>query len=305
MAAPSSIPYPARGPLPFPPFFSSPSPARVSLLDRWHLLSLDAPTVAALWTWFLAHANHVAVPATSIAAMAIAVWLLYAADRLLDARLLDACLRETPHTLELRHHFHHRHRRRFLVAIAAASLALAALLPTLPPAAIRLYLVEGSFLAGYFILIHATRSAHRLPKELAVGLFFAAATFIPTISRQPALRLQLLAPAILFATLCSLNCLFIYTWEHAASTRHQAAASTHPATRFALRYLHPAAFTLLVAAAALTLAGHRAPWQIPAATALATALLLALHHYRRAFPATTLRAAADLALLTPLLFLFC
>ncbi|MEO6804265.1 MAG: hypothetical protein ABI197_13585 [Granulicella sp.] len=312
-----------RPPLPFPRL---PASSR-NPIALWHLLSLDAPTVAALWTWFLARVNHLALPATSIAAMATAVWLLYAADRLLDARMLDARSLDgtldatipNSQPLEARHRFHHRHRRAFLIGIAAATLALAALLPTLDPAAIRLYLIEASFLVGYFVLIHATRSAHRLPKELAVGLFFAAATFIPTIARDPALRLPLLAPALLFAVLCSLNCLFIYAWEHPRPH-----TDAHPITRIALRYLHPLALSLLAAAIALTLAPHlltlipnllsrsvaegsafllkSAPTSIPAAIAIAALLLLLLDHYRHRLSPTLLRAAADLALLTPLLF---
>jgi hypothetical protein len=266
---------------------------RLNPLALWHLLSLDAPTVAALWTWFIARANHVPLPATSVAAMAIAVWLLYAADRLLDARTLHG-----PH-LEARHHFHHRHRAAFMLGIAMATLALAILLPALSLEALRLYLVEGSFLVGYFILIHATGSAHRLPKELAVGLFFAAATFIPTISRVPALRLPLLLPAILFAGLCSLNCLFIYAWEHPAS-RLQGA---HPATQLALRYLQPLAFLVMGTAVTLTFLDVRVPRRLLVVIVLSTALLLTLHRFRHAFSSTTLRAAADLVLLTPLLFL--
>ena len=52
----------------------------------WHLLSLDAPTVAALWTWFIAATNHIHLPLSSPLAMFIAVWTLYAADRVLDAQ---------------------------------------------------------------------------------------------------------------------------------------------------------------------------------------------------------------------------
>jgi hypothetical protein len=58
-------------------------------LALWHLLSLDAPTIAALWTWFIASANHIHLPIASTLAMALAVWMLYAADRLMDARLLN------------------------------------------------------------------------------------------------------------------------------------------------------------------------------------------------------------------------
>src|SRR5271156_21025 len=33
-----------------------------NLAEWWHLLSLDAPTVAALWSWFFARAMHLHLP---------------------------------------------------------------------------------------------------------------------------------------------------------------------------------------------------------------------------------------------------
>ena len=265
-------------------------------LALWHLLSLDAPTIAALWTWFIASANHIHLPLSSTLAMALAVWMLYAADRLMDARLIDARLMDarlanidpTHHEdLEARHYFHHRHRTAFLTGILLASIALALLLPHLEPAAIRLYLILGGLVFGYFIVIHARQDSHRYPKELAVGICFAAATFIPTIARQPTLRPALLPPAILFAALCSLNCLFIYAWEHAPQPHH----------------LPLLAIILSLTAATVAFVDHQAPWTISAAVALAAALLLVLHRLNRNIPATTLRATADLVLLTPALLL--
>jgi hypothetical protein len=278
----------------------------------WHLLSLDAPTVAVLWTWFIARANHIYLPTSSILAMAVAVWMLYAADRIMDARLIDASPLDTrfPHEedLEARHYFHHQHRTAFLAGILLASFALAVLLPRLEPAALHLYLILGGLLAGYFILIHAVppapakKAAHRLPKEIAVGIFFASAIFIPTIARRPDLRLTLLPAAILFAALCSLNCLFIYAWEHPhPNPRHPA----HAATRLALRHLSLLEISIPMVTAALICLPkiNQAPWSIPTACALSAALLLLLHHRHRDIAPITLRAAADLALLTPLLLL--
>jgi hypothetical protein len=238
--------------------------------------------------------------------MALAVWMLYAADRLMDARLIDGRLMDarivdidlTRHEdLEARHYFHHRHRTSFLTGILLASIALALLLPHLEPEAIRLYVVLGVLISGYFILIHATRSAHRLPKEIAVGLFFAAATFIPTVARRPNLRLPLLPSALLFATLCSLNCLFIYAWEHTPTGTNRA----HPITRVAIRNLPSLTTFLTLSSAALALLDHNAPWPMPCATALAATILLLLHNRRRSLAPITLRAAADLALTTPIL----
>jgi hypothetical protein len=285
-------------------------------LALWHLLSLDAPTVAVLWTWFIASANHVRLPLASSLAMAITVWMLYAADRLMDARLMDTRLLDSNPThhedLEARHYFHHRHRTAFLTGILLASIALAILLPRLDAQAIHLYLILGGLVAGYFILIHATSSAaaqqkvahrlpaHRLPKEIAVGLCFAAATFIPTVARRPDLRLSLLPSALLFATLCSLNCLFIYAWEHDNPRTHR---PTHAITRIALHNLPLLTILVALTCTSLTVFNHQAPWPIPCATAISAALLLLLHNQRHSIGRTTLRAAADLALTTPLLLL--
>jgi hypothetical protein len=285
-------------------------PIPVRTVRLWHLLSLDAPTVAALWTWFLATTNHIRLPLAAPLAMAVAVWMLYAADRLLDTRRLDALpfVGDQLQELEARHLFHHRHRRGFRIGIVVCSLVLALLLPQLAPAAIRLYLVLGSLLFGYFLLIHSPgpNADMSLPKELAVGIFFSAATFVPTIARQPELRPALLPMALLFALLCSLNCLFIYAWEHPDPTPR-----THPATRRALRFL--GSLTLFTACAGLVLAGlslhapsRLAQWPIPAAATVSALLLLLLDRLRRShrfLAPTTLRAAADLCLLTPLLFL--
>jgi hypothetical protein len=303
------------------------STARITLraVSLWHLLSLDAPSVAALWTWFLADSNHVHLPATAILAMAIAVWMLYAADRLLDARRIESHAHSIPfhsdlhEKLEPRHLFHYRHRRAFRSILLLCSFTLAVLLPQLLPTAIRLYLILGGLLVGYFILIHAPatdrssraphsaapRVPHRIPKEFAVGVFFSAANFIPTIAREPALRPVLLPAALLFALLCSLNCLFIYSWEHPGAT-----SFTHPATRLALRSLRGLTLAAIVLSLALAMftqlsPRHLPPWPILTATALSGILLLALDHLNRShhLSPTPLRASADLCLFTPLLLL--
>ena len=267
-------------------------------LALWHLLSLDAPTVATLWTWFIASANHVRLPLSAALAMTIAVWTLYAADRLMDARLLN--LEPTYHEdLEARHYFHHLHRSTFLRGIFFASIALAAILPQLEPAAVHLYLILGALVFAYFTVIHATSSGHRLPKEIAVGLFFAAAIFIPTVARRPDLRIDLLPSAILFAALCSLNCLFIYAWEHPGT---HFAQRTHAITRIALGNLELLTVLLIVAGFALAFFNHHSYWPIAWAITFSATLLLLLHKQRASVSRVTLRAAADLVLTTPLLF---
>lgn len=281
-----------------------------SPLAAWHLLSLDAPTVAVLWTWFIALANHIPLPLSEPLAMAIVVWMLYAADRLLDARLIDVPVVEPrvnrSGELEDRHYFHHRHRNGFVAVILLASIALALVLPRLDPRAIRLDLILGSLLAGYFILTHISRAVAsitvtpQLPKEIAVGIFFAAAVFIPSVARRPDLRLALLPPALLLSTLCSLNCVFIFAWEHATvSTTNP----PHSTTRFVLRHLSLLTGGVILTCFALTVFDHAVPWPITLAIALSGSLLCLFHHRRNHMEPVTLRASADLALTTPLLFL--
>ena len=278
------------------------SPQRTPLA-LWHLLSLDAPTVAALWTWFIAHCIGLHLPWTPVAAMFVAVWMLYAADRLLDARAEASAIE-----LEERHRFHHRHKRAFLPGIVIASIVLAALLHHLDSAALHLQALLASLLFAYFFLIHifpATPLApetgtRRLPKELAVGIFFPAAVFVPTVARQPHLRALLAPDALLFAAVCTLNCLFLYAWEHPGKRPF-----AHWTTRFATGHLASLSCITAVLSFTRALLEHRhspSPiWMLSLACGCSASLLLLLHTQRRHLAAIHLRAAADLALLTPAL----
>ncbi len=233
-----------------------------SPLALWHLLSLDAPTVATLWLVFVAHATQTALPPLLAPAMFVAVWIIYAVDRLLDST-------NDSDQLEARHHFHYLHRQAFMASIAVATLALSVLLyQTHLPAAY--FPLAAAFLA-WFAAVHFTRM--RLPKEVATGLIFAAAVFAPELPHH-------WAGALAFALIGTVNGAWINRWE---------------APRRSLRYLPQ------VTAGILLLALHRSP--VTAAIALAAAALLALNYLRHRLDPTTLRAAADLALLTPILFL--
>ena len=281
------------------------------LLALWHLLSLDAPSVAALWTLFFARSMHRTLPASAPLSMFLAVWMLYVAARLLDSRILIVPRSSLPLTsrlvdvgragLEARHYFHHRHRRPLLAMLVMGAIGLAALLPRLSLIAIRLDLLLASALFAYFLLIHATGSAHRLPKEISVGLFFSAAVAIPTVAGLPGGRLHLLPMAVLFALLCSLNCLFIYRWEHGDSAAMvRAEPLAHPLTRMALHRLKPLCLALVAASVLLSAVQHQAE---PLALALSAVLLLTLDRFRAVFAPLILRAAADGVLLTPLLLI--
>ena len=259
-------------------------------LTGWHLLSLDAPTVAALWTWFVARCAHIALPWIVTTAMFLAVWLLYAADRLLDGRRGDARREDE---LERRHRFHREHRPAFT---AAMTLGVGALIPLviamarLPDNAFWPFAGLGAVLAGWFGVIHLARPRGSLrgTKELVPGVFFGAAVFLPTLTRAPELRPWLETAAVAFGLVCWLNCRLIDGWEHdgvGAKTPALGAVLGVACVGLAAVRLEPMTPVLL-------------------AVGLAAAGLLGLDLIAGRLDRTTLRAAADLVLLTPLAVLF-
>jgi hypothetical protein len=263
-------------------------------LSLWHLLSLDAPTVAALWTAFVARVVHVPLRWMTCPAVFVCVWMLYASDRLLDARDLGGPA--TTSELEERHLYHHRHQRAFVAALFVAAGAAALLVPQLDPAALRLYAALAAFQAVYFFLIHIYfRPTAPLPKELAVGIFFAAAVFIPSAAHVATLKL--VPVALAFAAVCTLNCVYVYAWEHAGGQ-----SGAHITTRFAASHPFASAGILFVFTTVLAFVlPHLRPLAL--ALDLSIALLFTLHEVRTRLRRTQLRAAADLALLTPLIVL--
>lgn len=263
-----------------------------TLLRYWHLLSLDAPTVAALWCWAFGRAARLRLAPWLPAALALGTWLFYVADRLLDARLSpDSLLHE-------RHHFHERHRRRFLAIALPVALALTVLVARMPRSLIAAYCVLGALSLLYLGLVHLTarasgKSLHYFPKEFAVALLFAAASALPAWDEARRIAagmprhhpLLLLCP--LFAVVCWTNCVAIEDWEQ----QHRG----H-------RVLWLAALAVAVSGLGLLeLANHPACW-LAAAAALSAALLMLLD--RSGLTAAARRIAADLALLTPLLLLY-
>jgi hypothetical protein len=275
--------------------------AQTSIADRvssgatplalWHLLSLDAPTVATLWTWFVARCTRTALAPAVLVAMFLAVWLLYATDRLLDTR---RAARPTRESLEARHLFHQLHRRAYTRAVLLVSVTLVPLIIALPRLELFRYLGLAALLVLWFVLIHTLSKTRpqALPKELALGPFFAAAVFIPSWST---LSLPLLFAGIFFALLCTQNCLYIYSWEHQGRS-----TAAHITTRLGVRFLTPVTiFGTALPIALMPASRELAPLFL--AISLAAALLLLLDRAHLFFDRTHLRAAADLVLLTPLL----
>jgi hypothetical protein len=257
-----------------------------NLATWWHLLSLDAPTVAALWAWFFARAMRLHMPVFPALLLALGTWLLYVADRILDGLRRNEGLRE-------RHYFHARHRPVFLTAASFLFLLFAwSVFTRMRPEALRDNLFIGVFALFYLFAVHRRAAPSRLPKELAVAILFATATAVPAWSRISTGKQQL-APAVLFfALLCWINCVGIEKWE---------GGTPHPTTRWASLHLRSiVTMTALLSIVAALLAPSRGLTAVYLAALLSSGLLFALDTRRTHLSALHLRIAADAALLTPL-----
>lgn len=254
--------------------------ARRAPLEIWHLLSLDAPTVAAVWAAFFAASFHVALPWTAPLALALAVWIFYAADRLSDAQ-------HEASSLEDRHRFHAQHARGFFVAIGFAVPAVLVLLVELPHTVRIAWLLLVLPLMSYAAAVHWLKL--RVPKEWMVGSFFAIAIAAPCLLNKDHVAEWLCAAA--FGILCWLNCVRIARAESAATDRATAWAIDH----FSGITL---AFAIANAAIALFLPQARG---VALALVAAALLLRALDLLEPRTSAVRMRALADAALLTPLL----
>ena len=197
-----------------------------------------------------------------------------------------------------RHFFHWRHRRS-LIPIACATAAIAIILiADRMPAAVR---DRNSVLAAaalvYFSGVHSTArlpvwlrklvSSKLLSKELIVGLLFTAGCIAPTIARVHFISWPFCVCFALFAMLAWINCSAIESWE-----------SSRLPSRVPLQ-------TAVLAISAIAASGAMAflNWRLSAlaCSAAISALLLSLLDRRRAaISPLTLRALADLVLLTPL-----
>lgn len=275
--------------------------------ECWHLLSLDAPTVAALWAWAIGRAVHVAVSADSLALLFLGTWLLYVADRVLDGFHQDSArLRE-------RHLFYRRHRAAALaVAVPVAGVLAWLVALHMLDRARRADLLLFALAAAYFSLVHLRgRAIERwFPKELLVALIAAAAIAVPAWSRAQGHGGVLFAAFVaLFASICWLNCVAIEKWEGPAAAASRGAHIVDPTTRWGQQRLRR--IGAAVAVAAVFAAGAFLGLNDTAAAALCLAgaasaallVLLDVSHSRGGVSAFHLRIAADVALLTPLLLI--
>lgn len=176
-----------------------------------NLFCLDAPIVAVAWQWLFARAFGAQLDFAVRLLLFLTGWLIYLADRFADSIALPP---QSP--ISLRHQFCREHMIGWWIAIV--TIFLVDLLIALRTLDLQMFLLGGTLAALcalYLFLNHLLGGKWPLlpMKEKAIGILFAAGTALGVIAHLPGLTLSFGVALLLFAILCTYNCLSIAAWE--------------------------------------------------------------------------------------------
>lgn len=264
-----------------------------------NLLCLDAPLVAVVWLAMFASTFGLRIPIESRITLFLTAWLIYLGDRLGDVLTVESC-----DALSGRQAFCSRHRPAFLVAIVVIALGDGRLILSALDFRLRFAgAIIGIIAAAYLIVNHSLGQLWRIIplKELFIGFLFAAGTVIPVATKMTATTPVFYVTTILFACLCTFNCVSIAAWDQALDEEQ---GKYSIATRFdALRdTLQPLGLSLAAAAGICSIAFRAAAPAINC-IALSCVFLVLLDVTKNRIPRDERTALADLVLLTPIAFL--
>jgi hypothetical protein len=259
-----------------------------------NLVCLDAPLVAICWQWIFAHSFHLSVPAGHRAALFLTAWIIYLADRLGDSMSLVAGQPKS-----LRQQFCLRHKRIWLVSMICVGLFdLIVVLRAVNIETAVLGGVLGAFTIAYLAINHAhSQIWETIPlKEFLIGSLFAAGTLEGVTPHIFAERSAMIFAAILFVSLCSLNCVSIAIWERDLDRiQGKHSIATHWANA---NFLADMLLLVLPAASGLVALFDRGAWPVMLCVGASSLFLGALRYVRASRDKRT--ALADIVLLTPL-----
>ena len=269
-----------------------------------NLVCLDAPIVAVTWLCLFARVFRVPVSMGNATALFLTAWLIYLADRVVDASSLKS---GTPRSL--RQEFCLRHREIWVSALVIIGAGDAFVIWRDTAAVTFLAGAVVGVLALLYLVLNQPLGLiwRSLPaKEIAIGLLFAAGTLVALLPTFPPFTFSFLAGAVFFAALCALNCIAIARWEHELD---RAQRKVSLATRYPSVTRHVGKFCVCLALAALGLAiSLRSAAALFVCLGVSALLLTALNSSfkegrfanRRSLGPDARTALADLVLLTPL-----
>ncbi len=263
-----------------------------------NLVCLDAPIVAISWQWLFGHTFGISIPLAEREALFLTAWAIYLVDRLADSVSLPINLPKAA-----RQEFCWRHRTVWIFLIVVSALAdLAIILRALGRETVIAGVFLGAVATGYLAINHVLNRFWRaIPlKEISVGFLFAAGTLLVLAARVSLIQPNIVLAAILFAILCTLNCVSIAIWERdldLAQAKHSIATRWPQIDTFA----RVALFALATATAVLAVI-NQGLWSMWACLGASALLLAALHFV--SIPRDERTALADLVLFAPLALMF-
>lgn len=261
----------------------------------WNILSADASTVAIVWTLLFAYASNARLSSGDEIVLSLVVWVIYMSDRLLDGwRAKSRTL------LQDRHVFCARHRVALVCLVALAVTGIVWLTAErLAPIEASAGMKLGAIIGVYMASVHVGRGwiTRLVPKEVAVGVLFAAGTTLPMWSQSRRFSWDMWLSVALFALVCSLNCLSIDCWENYRS-EDAWQRTPHPVVRWANSHINLLAAVLATLALIVFFVLHAKGSSGPEvlAVSLAAQLILLLNRWRGRLSRPALRVLADAAL---------
>ena len=260
-----------------------------------NLLCLDAPLVAVTWQWVFAQTFDLPVPSANRAALFLTAWLIYLVDRWVDSQGLSPAA-----PTSLRQRFSRQLGHGWLWIIASVAVLDAwVILRSLERQTVIVGILVGGLCLFYLGTNIAAGKVWRVmpAKEFLVGTLFALGTLVSVMPPAELARPAGLVAFLLFAGVCSLNCISIAVWEvevDRAQGRHTIA------TRGSARVNYVYVGGVILNACCL-IAGILWPRLalLPPAIGLAAVLLMILNAVRALFPRDVCTALADLVLLIP------
>lgn len=278
----------------------APDPPLTTLLLWLTILSLDAPAVAVLWQLIFARSFNVRVEASTTILLALVVWLIYVADRVLDALKAPSKGAEPA-----RHIFYRQHLWAFLVPLCAGVVFAAWLsLNELDSRTFRNGLIILFAVGAYLLAVHLLSGGREwLPKEMLVGVLFALGTCFPVWEHMTQDVAALAAPYLLFTALCWMNCVAI-EHEEWIRLRQRKFGSPHPWTIWMGSHFMMLSFAAAaIASCSIALGLGRAHWQLFTCELLSSLAFVMIRLKSKSLSIDRFRVLVDVALFTPLLFL--
>ena len=273
-----------------------------------NILSLDAPLVALAWFWMFKQIWLVKYHQPSLPwLLALTVWCIYVADRLMDSRGQQGSKDE----LTLRHRFHWDYRGLMKIALCVGVVGVFFLLSR-QSRGLLAYCYPAAAPVVLYFLISFQSSSRGVSwfKNVVAGLAFAYGTTVGVHFRSGSSvgfhELALSSEVVVFAALCMINMMVIDHWESTGESERDTeekaeSDAENKILRILLLALVIVCYLLAGAAEAFGSQTHKAFYLAAMVGAGGLAFLTLFRHL---FSRVSLRILADVALLLPLPFFY-